>query len=75
MIRYEVGEIFRVAEVWVSPRGTIYRVIEATHPSGRQLRLRVGANGTGRSIFRDRGDVLGWVRPPDLNEEKANGGG
>lgn len=60
-----IAEIFRVGEVWRSPRGALYRVMDR---SGRQVTLRSGIAGDGRAVKRDWDAVIEWVRPPELNE-------
>lgn len=62
----EIGDSFRVGEVWVSPRGTYYRV-EAR--DGWHVTLRAGLSGPGRLHKRPWGDVIGWVRPPEHNKD------
>lgn len=66
MRHIEPCEYFRVGDVWMSPRGTLYRV---TKRCGPWVTLRQGISGKGRSILRGWSEVIGWVRPPDLNEE------
>ena len=61
----EIGDSFRVGEVWVSPRGTYYRVESR---EGWHVTLRAGLYGGGRRHKRPWADVIGWVRPPEHNE-------
>lgn len=53
------GEAFRVGEVWVSPKGSLYKVVGTTTPT--QVVLRKGADGTGRKSFRRWDCVDGWT--------------
>lgn len=59
------GEAFQLDEVWRSPKGTFYRVVEAV-PGSRQVALRAGIHGTGKKRYRTWDRVEGWTR---LNEE------
>lgn len=54
----EIGEIFRVGEVWESPKGTLYKVIAAG--VGQQMVLRRGIRGDGPKRFRSWDRVSGW---------------
>jgi len=51
------GERFQVGEVWVSPRGIIYKVVEIT---GNQATLRMGLHGNMRKQRRYVDAVNGW---------------
>lgn len=51
---------FREGDVWESPRGTRYRVMECRR--GGKASLRVGEDGSGRLVRRGWSDVIGWVR-------------
>lgn len=53
------GEAFQVGEVWTSPRGTVYRVMQRT---GGFVILRGGAAGTGPKVKRPWDAVMDWVR-------------
>jgi hypothetical protein len=67
-----IGDQFIVGEVWESPRGTLYRVVER---NAFQAVLRLGVSGYGRKIRRGWSDVIGWVRVPEHNqqfEERGN---
>ena len=59
------GERFEVGQVWATPRGTLWRVMqEISGPTKRhtpQVVLREGIDGTGRKALRDWDAVLGWV--------------
>lgn len=43
------GEGFQVGEVWQSPRGFLYKVVEVV---GSQATLRMGTGGSGRKARR-----------------------
>lgn len=44
---------FRVGDVWESPRGTKYLMVDMKVGKIRRAVLREGANGTGRRMVRD----------------------
>ncbi len=62
------GDAFQPGEVWMTPKGGLYRVMGYEHKPGKpkQAVLRVGANGAGRKVLRDWDAVIGWVTQPDL---------
>ena len=70
-----IGDRFRVGEVWMSPRGTYYRVesceirIKGNRES-QEVTLRAGLFGNGRIRKREWDSVIGWVRPPEHNKEQ-----
>ena len=68
----EVGDSFRVGEVWQSPRGTFYRVISR---DGFHVTLRAGTEGGGRKCRHPWDGVIGWVRPPAYNPPPTSDGG
>lgn len=49
--------IFKVGEAWISPRGTIYRVVAANEV---QATLRKGLQGGQRRHFRGIDATHGW---------------
>lgn len=49
---------FHVGQVWESPKGTLYKVIEVKR--GGQAVLRLGSNGKCRIVRRDWDAVVGW---------------
>ncbi|MGH2623093.1 MAG: hypothetical protein ACRDE7_05455 [Sphingobacterium sp.] len=59
MGKHEVakGDIFCAGEVWVSPRGTLYKVMTVEL---RQAALRMGSDGSGRIILRPYDAVINW---------------
>lgn len=59
-----IGESFKYGEVWMTRRGTLYRVsgFKPAVPGKRlQVILRLGTDGSGRKILRDWDAVDGWV--------------
>lgn len=52
------GEQFQVGEVWVSPKGYFYKVMEN---NGSQVVMRMNIHGTGRKIFRNKYKTIGWT--------------
>lgn len=61
--RYERASIFKPGELWMSPRGSYYRVMACV--IGGHAVLRLGKDGDGK-IQRRRWDaVLGWVLQPE----------
>ncbi|MBN3043323.1 hypothetical protein H4F47_10370 [Pectobacterium brasiliense] len=52
-------EVFKVGEVWQSPRGTFYKVISV---DSREATLRKGSDGSGKIMRRWWDDVVNWVR-------------
>jgi hypothetical protein len=55
------GDVFEIGQIWESPRGFLYHVVEyESAPSkGKRAVLRLG--GTGRKVRRDWDAVIGWV--------------
>ena len=51
------GEGFQVGEVWQSPRGFLYKVVEVV---GSQATLRMGTDGSGRKARRWVYSINGW---------------
>lgn len=51
------GDIFRAGEVWQSPKGTLYKVLDVQL---RQATLRMGSDGSGRIIRRPYDAVINW---------------
>lgn len=51
-------DCFHVGQVWESPRGFLYRVIN--NRVGGQAALRLGVDGKGRIVRRGWSDVLNW---------------
>lgn len=59
-------KLFQVGEVWISPKGTIFKVVRAYNPS--QVVLGRGFDGSGRKVLRRCDRVDGWAihpNPPD----------
>ncbi|CAI1819947.1 Uncharacterised protein [Serratia quinivorans] len=52
------GDIFRVGEIWESPKGTLYKVMSVQL---RQATLRMGSDGSGRIVRRPLDAVIGWT--------------
>lgn len=50
-------DLFKVGEVWQSPRGTLYKVIAV---DGNQATLRLGSFGDGRVVRRWVYQNYGW---------------
>lgn len=67
----EIGDSFRLGEVWVSPVGVLWKVVDfdVDHRPKKQAILRQGAAGRGRKIRRDWDAVINWVRSPVWNRE------
>nr|TWR32179.1 hypothetical protein FQY85_18655 [Cronobacter turicensis] len=64
------GERFSVGEVWQSPRGYLYRVIEVI---GSQAVMRLGATGYGRKVRRNVDAISGWsIYRDEAGNEKTN---
>nr|WP_249418334.1 hypothetical protein [Citrobacter freundii] len=51
------GERFQVGEIWKSPRGFFYKVVEVI---GSQATLRMGCDGSGRKARRWVDAIDGW---------------
>ncbi|MBL5819901.1 hypothetical protein JBO39_01560 [Serratia marcescens] len=66
MKKHEIakGEIFRVGEVWESPKGNLYKVIAVRL---RQATLRMGKDGCGRIVRRQLDAVIGWSMSKEHN--------
>lgn len=61
------ADCFRQGDVWMSPKGFLYRVIEVKYQQGKdrkQAELRMGSTGPGgRKVVRDWDAILnGWTR-------------
>jgi len=54
---------FHVGQVWRSPRGQVYLVVDVRR--GGQAILRAGAMGEGRKNVRDWDAVINWVLVSD----------
>ena len=52
-------EAFEMLQVWTSPRGTIYRVVDLKEKD--VVVLRQGVEGRGRALRKKRHDVRGWT--------------
>lgn len=64
MHKMNTGDCFEIGQVWETPRGTLWRVMEyAQVPPGyrRHVVLRLGADGKGRKKLREWDAVVGWV--------------
>ncbi|WP_019584170.1 hypothetical protein [Thioalkalivibrio sp. ALE16] len=64
---------FHVGQVWGSPKGTFYRVMDRQR--GGKATLRLGADGSGRKMVRDWDAVIGWVLygDPEYADEYPTG--
>lgn len=51
------GERFQAGEVWKSPRGFLYKVVEV---NGTQAVLKMGTDGSGRKARRWVDAINGW---------------
>lgn len=64
IINPNVGDCFEVGQVWESPRGTLYKVVDggydAISHSTSQAVLRLGEDGKGRKVFRQWDAVINW---------------
>lgn len=56
---FDSTDCFHPGQVWESPRGTLYKVIE--NRVGGQATLRLGADGKGRIHRRGWSDVINWT--------------
>ena len=56
-------DCFHVGQVWQSPKGSLYRVVEVK--KGGQAKLRMGVDGSGRAARRDWDAVINWVLHSD----------
>ncbi|MCE6965093.1 hypothetical protein K6W81_14555 [Enterobacter sp. MW07] len=57
MDKFIKGERFKLGEVWQSPRGFLYKVVEVV---GSQAVMKMGSTGGGRKIRRHVDAVVGW---------------
>ncbi len=57
---YHDCDVFKPGEVWMSPRGYFWKVIESV-PNGQAL-LRLGKDGHGRISRRRWDHVCNWIR-------------
>ena len=55
---YPATDCFHPDQVWETPRGYLYRVLEC-QVNGK-AKLRAGTNGRGRIVYRAWDAVLGW---------------
>ncbi|MFY0857254.1 hypothetical protein ACA365_20005 [Enterobacter roggenkampii] len=51
------GERFQIGEVWQSPRGFLYKVVDV---AGKEAVLRLGTHGLGRKTKRWVDTISGW---------------
>jgi hypothetical protein len=73
---HSMDKAFRPSEVWNSPTGEIFRVIEVCRgrDDEEQAILREGADGSGRVVVRERAAVVGWTLVPEYRvTESLNG--
>lgn len=74
-MKINTGDCFEVGQVWMSPRGTLYRVMEGPAPMpghySPKVVLRQRSNGTGRKVLRDWDAVIGWVIDTHADGRKA----
>ena len=54
---------FHVGQVWESPKGFFYKVMDVN--KGGQATLRLGSDGSGRIVRRDWDAVVNWVLVTD----------
>ena len=54
---------FHAGQVWESPKGFFYKVINVD--KGGQATLRLGLDGSGRIVRRDWDAVINWVLHKD----------
>lgn len=59
MVPDERVTCFHEGQVWMSPKGTLYKVISVMR--GSLAKLRLGQHGKGRIISRPWDAVIGWV--------------
>jgi hypothetical protein len=59
----KAGEAFQPGEVWMTPKGSLYRVMGYEDKPGKakQAILRTGVDGAGRKVLRDWDAVGGWA--------------
>lgn len=57
------GDYFQVGEVWESPKGILWKVVDYVHRAGKpkQAVMRLGEDGSGRKSERDWDGVHNWV--------------
>lgn len=58
---------FHEGQVWESPRGSLYKVMDVAR--GGQAVLRLGRDGAGRIVRRDWDAVVSWI----LRDEVIDG--
>ncbi|EOC0398831.1 hypothetical protein ACOIEU_002544 [Cronobacter sakazakii] len=64
------GERFSVGEVWQSPRGYLYRVIEVI---GSQAVMRLWIEASGRKVRRNVDAISGWsIYKDEAGNEETN---
>jgi len=56
---------FHIGQVWESPRGYLYKVMEVKNG---QASLRLGLEGNGRIVRREWDAVINWVLRKDTEE-------
>lgn len=62
--RYEEGEVFEPGQVWISPKGVLWSVIEYGPRKGNAFMmavLRLGSSPTGRKVRRPWDATSNWV--------------
>lgn len=61
--KHSPGEVFQPGEVWESPKGQLWKVLEYAYRPGKpkQALMRLGEGGTGRKAERDWDGVCNWV--------------
>ncbi|MFK8258307.1 hypothetical protein ACFL9S_11025 [Erwinia sp. AnSW2-5] len=55
---WEKSEVVSVDDIWISPRGTIYRIVEV---GIHQATMRKGVHGEGRKSFKWLNSFDGWA--------------
>lgn len=67
-----IGDCFRLGEVWISPRGMLWKVVDIDNDHRpRQAILRQGAAGRGRKIRRDWDAVINWALSPTWEQNRG----
>ena len=56
---------FHAGQVWESPRGFLWRVVDVER--GGKAALKQGKCGTGRKAIRDWDAVIGWILYSDTD--------
>ncbi|HEJ7996838.1 TPA: hypothetical protein SMI16_002267 [Serratia liquefaciens] len=59
-------DLFKVGEVWQSPRGTLYKVMDV---DGNQATLNLGSFGGGRIVRRRVNQNYGWKLRAEAQEK------